>query len=103
MATSAVAVGVPLNGSRCLAWDIIASADADTTLAIPHGIIFALSTNPARVTRTVLQPTGALFYLQAWIVASITNTTLTLTKTLVAAGSGDAGSHCRVFLEYLTS
>jgi len=101
MATSATPVAGYLTGGQLRAFDIFATADADVALAIAHGFSFQSTTDPTTATRVTLEPRGAGFYTQNWFVASITVTTLNLTKSSVAVGTGLAGSQVRVFIEYL--
>lgn len=85
-ATSATVV---FTGTDTIIRDVIATADADTTLVIAHG----LGAAPAEVTMTPLL-SQALTALAAWTVA-IDATNLTLTK-LASVGSGNAAAQLRV-------
>ncbi len=109
MATSATArvgfggvgVGMAQSAIGSRSWDIIATADADTTLVIAHGQTFADAVNdPLERVRVTLEPRGVKAYTQNWFVASIDATNLTLTKSSVAVGTGDAASQVRVHFEY---
>jgi len=102
MATLATSLGGSLAVGNVRGWAVQASADADTTLAITHGITFADPTNdPSQRCMVVFTPVDAAFYLQEWIVLSLTSTTLTLLKTSTAMGTGLADTTFNVYLNYL--
>jgi len=72
-------------------WDIIATADADTTATITHGLVGT----PQDVQITSLLVAPAL--LSGWAVTAFGATTITLTKA-TTAGSGNAGAQVRVIV-----
>lgn len=69
--------------------DVIATADADTTATVPHGLPAA----PQEVAITPLLQAEAA--LSAWAVTTINATNVVLTKS-TAVGSGAAGAQVRV-------
>lgn len=72
--------------------DVTATADADTTATIPHG----LGAAPQEVTLTpLLQAPGAL---SAWAATTINATNVVLTKS-TAVGSGNAGAQLRCIIK----
>lgn len=88
----AVTVTTIFTGTDSIIRDIIATADADTTATIPHG----LGAAPAEVyTTELLQAPAAL---SAWAVTTIDATNVVLTKG-TGAGSGNAGAQVRVVIK----
>lgn len=85
-ATSATVV---FTGTDTIIRDVIATADADTTLVIAHGLGVA----PAEFYLVPLL-SQALTALSAW-TAAVDATNITLTK-LTSTGSGNAGAQLRV-------
>jgi len=69
-------------------WDIVATADGDTTATITHGLIGT----PQDIQLTPLLQAPAL--LSGWAVTGISATTVTLTKSTTAS-SGNAGAQLR--------
>lgn len=85
------------------AWDLIATADADTTTGnIAHGLAITADQADQEVVVTI-EPIGVKAYAQAWVKASIDATNIVLTKTLTGAGSGDAAAQVRVHVEWRAS
>lgn len=84
----AVSQNVVFSGSNELTVDVIATADADVAAAVPHNF----GTSQIGV---ILVPLAAEFFLSTWFVASVTATTINLTKAN-AVGSGAAGAQVRV-------
>lgn len=84
MATSAVEVG---SGVDTKIWDVIASADADTTLVIAHGM-------PVAPEFAILQPLQAPARISLWTVL-VDAVNIQLFKT-TGVGSGNAGAQLRV-------
>lgn len=72
--------------------DVIASADADTTATIPHG----LGAAPEEVTITPLLQAPAA--LSLWAATTIDATNVVLTKA-TTMGSGNAGNQVRVIIK----
>ena len=68
--------------------DVTATADADTTLAIAHG----LPTTPQEVVLTPLLPSATI---SAWTISAIDAVNVTLLKT-TGAGSGNASPQVRL-------
>jgi len=69
-------------------WDVTATADADTVLAIPHGL--------QQVPFVFITPSDqAVAELSAWAVTSVDDTNINLEKS-VAVGSGNASAQLRV-------
>lgn len=87
------ATGVDTTGSFSKSWTVIATADADTTATIPHGLSGITDAN-AHVT---IVPMTAAGVLSAWQFTSVDATNLVLTKS-TAVGSGDAAAQVRVSL-----
>jgi len=83
--TSIVRQGTPQTGMHVC--EVEATADGDTTIAIPHG----LGEAPEIVHIEMLV---AAARISNWIVTGRTTTTVTLTKT-TTAGSGAAGAQIR--------
>ena len=75
-------------GTFTKVWTAIATADADTTLTIPHGF----SAAPVNVSFVPLLAAGVT---SAWTLTTIDATNLVLTKG-TGAGSGNAGAQIRV-------
>ena len=71
-------------------FEVIASADADTTATIAHGLADA-----PRVVWAV--PILAAARISLWIVSAIDATNVTLLKA-ITVGSGDPGAQVRVFV-----
>ncbi len=85
MATSFTTV---FPGVNVREFDIIATADGDTTVVIPHG----LQQTPFLSLTPLLQaPAG----FSQWAATAIDDTDVTLTKS-TAAGSGNAGAQVRL-------
>jgi hypothetical protein len=102
MAVTATAVpGIASTSQFRRAWDIIATADADTTTGnIAHGLLMPDPTNdPNRRVVVTLEPLGAKFYTQNWFKASIDGTNIVLTKSSTAASTGDAAAQVRLHVE----
>ncbi len=72
--------------------DVVATADADTTATIPHG----LGAIPGTVILTELLQVPAA--ISAWAATTIDTTNVVLTKG-VGVGSGDAAAQLRVFIK----
>lgn len=70
---------------------IIASADADTTATIPHGLSFT-----PLVFMGVQVLSQALAAMSAWAITTVDGTNIVCTK-LATAGSGNAGIQYRVY------
>lgn len=75
-------------GSDFKTWDIIASADADTTATIAHGMAEA----PRDVT---IRPLLDAAHESRWFVSTADTTNVVLTKG-TAVGSGNASAQIRV-------
>lgn len=94
MAVTVTAVAQPsgqnVRGSSSI-WDIIATADGDTTATITHGLLGGVA--PQDVQITYLLAAQAL--VSGWAVTAFGATTITLTKTTTAT-SGVAGAQIRV-------
>lgn len=88
MATSATAVTA---GTTFKSWDVIATADADTTIVIPHGFGSA----PLKVDSQELSAPGRV---SAWFLAGVTSTEITFTKG-TGTGSGAVAAQLRVYAE----
>jgi hypothetical protein len=84
----AVTITNVLAGTTKKVADVEATADADTTATIPHG----LGAAPAEVSIT---PLKAEFYTSVWRVSTIDATNVVVTKG-TAMGSGVAGNQMRV-------
>lgn len=91
----AVTITTVLAGAYTYIGDVVASADADTTATIPHG----LGVIPKVVTLTPTLSQG-LTALSAWVapVASIDATNVVCTK-LTSTGSGSATKQLRVMAQ----
>lgn len=76
-----------LAGVRLNITDVEATADADTTATIPHGL-------PVAPTIILLTPLAAAARLSLWIASSGPVNTVALKAT--TAGSGAAGAQVRV-------
>ncbi len=85
----AVTITTVLAGTDKHIADVQATADADTTATIPHG----LGAVPLEVFVTELQQVEAA--ISAWAATTIDATNVVLTKG-VGAGSGAAGAQIRV-------
>lgn len=72
--------------------DVEATADADTTATIPHG----MGQIPQNVTLTELLQVAAA--ISAWAVTTLDATNVVLTKG-VGVGSGTAGAQLRCVIE----
>ena len=72
------------------AWDVEATADADTTATITHNFGTTLCF-------AWLVPLAAPFYTSVWIISSVTANTVVLTKG-IGGGSGAAGNQVRCFV-----
>lgn len=86
----AVSLTSVFTGTDSVIRDVIATADADVTATIPHG----LGAAPAEVTITPML-SQALAALSAWAVTTIDATNVVCTK-LATAGSGNAAVQLRV-------
>lgn len=75
--------------SQTSVWDVIATADADTTATITHGLIGT----PQDIQITPLLQAPAAVSL--WAVTTINSTQVVLTKG-TGVGSGNAGAQLRV-------
>lgn len=84
----AVTVTPVLAGANLHVADVEATADADTTATVPHG----LGSAPAQVSLVAL---AAEARISDWIVTTIDATNVVLTKT-TTAGSGAVGQQVRV-------
>ncbi len=91
MATSKTDVKITGNFSRT--WDVTATADADTTITIPHGLQ-GVTDATANLSLVPLTPVGVL---SAWWRGSVDGTNLVLNKDLVV-GSGAPTAQLRVHL-----
>jgi len=89
MATSKTDVKV--TGSFSRTWDVIATADADTTITITHGLTGITDANA----NVVLTPLTAAGTLSTWQRTSVSAADLVLTKS-TAVGSGAAPAQLRV-------
>ncbi len=79
-----------VTGRNMIVADVTATADADTTATIPHG----LSAAPKAVSGTQLIG-QALTALSAWAITTIDATNVVATK-LTSTGSGNASPQYRV-------
>ena len=86
----AVTVTVVQTGANTHTAEVEATADADTTATIPHG----LGIKPTIVTVTGMIDQAAAA-LSGWVVTTINATNIILTKS-VAVGSGAAGVQVRM-------
>lgn len=89
----AVSLTVVFTGTDTLIRDVIATADADTTATIAHGLVTA----PQEVTITPIL-SQALAALSGWAVTTIDATNVVCTK-LTTAGSGNAAAQLRVIIK----
>ena len=104
----AVTVTTVLDGVDTHIADITATADADTTATIPHGMVTQEASKPGRggvagagvipleVTLVNLQQVGGA--LSAWAATTINATNVVLTKS-TAVGSGVAGAQVRCIIK----
>lgn len=92
MATSSAAAG-DTTGEFSRSFDVTATADADTTINITHGITGATASN----LKVCFEPLLANHYVSTWTVTARTSTTITLTKG-TATGSGNASAQTRVHI-----
>lgn len=88
---------VPAGGLRAT-FDVKASADADTTATIAHGLPAGSDTK----IKVTLEPTHAAFYTSTWIVTSRDATNVVLTKS-TAVSSGNAANQVRATIEQVHS
>jgi len=72
-------------------WDITATADADTTATITHGLVG--TPQDVQITPQLVAPA----LLSGWAVTGYSATQITLTKA-TTAGSGNAGVQVRVIV-----
>jgi len=86
----AVTVTPITTGINNTVFDVIATADADTTATCTH------NQNSTGVW-IMLVPLLDAAHTSRWIVSSITATTIVLTKG-IGVGSGNAGAQLRVFV-----
>lgn len=93
MAFTNTAVGPATATSYSRTYDIIASADADTTDTISHN----LGILPIEVIITPLSTKGIT---GNWSFTSATATQIVIAKNNVGAGSGDAAAQVRVTLRF---
>lgn len=84
----AVSISTVLAGVNAHVAEVEASADADTTATIPHGL-------PAAPDMVSVVPLQAAARTSDWIVTTIDGTNIVLEKT-TGAGSGAAGVQVRV-------
>ncbi len=84
----ALSFAIGFDGLHFQAFDVIATADADTVLVIPHG----MQRTPFVFITPAQQAVGEL---SAWAVTGITDTDVTVEKS-VAVGSGDPAIQLRV-------
>lgn len=91
MATSKT--DVKITGSFSRTWDVTATADADTTITIPHG----LSGVTGATANLSLVPLSPVSVLSSWWLDSINGTNLVLSKDVVV-GSGAPTPQLRVHL-----
>lgn len=89
MATSASAV---IDGTLIKTYDVTATADLDTTLAITHG----LGTTPDQVMLTPTLGAGVLSEWSADWTTSATVTTLTKNGTGMGSGNTDPQIFCNI-------
>lgn len=88
----AVSINVIRQGVDSHVADVVATADADTTATIPHG----LGAAPEEVTLTnLLQAPAAL---SGWAATTINATNVVLTKS-TAVGSGNAAPQLRCIIK----
>ena len=87
------ATGLKTTGTFSRSWTVVATADADTTATIPHGLSGITNTN-AHVSLEAMTAAGTL---SAWEFTSVDATNLVLTKS-TAVGSGAAPAQLRVSL-----
>lgn len=92
MATSSTAAG-DTTGEFSRSFDVTATADADTTVAITHNITGATASN----LKVCFEPLLAAHYTSQWTVTGRTSTTVTLTKG-TGSGSGNASAQTRVHI-----
>lgn len=94
-ATSAPAGDTTGEFSR--SFDVTATLDADTTVAITHNLTGATSTN----LKVCFEPLLAVAYTAAWTVTARTSTTVTLTKsTAASSSSGSAQVRVHIWREH---
>lgn len=96
MAVTVTAVAQPsgqnVRGSLSI-WDIIATADADTTATITHGLGGGVAPQDVQLTNLLQAPAG----VSAWAVTGFSATQITLTKG-TGVGSGNAGAQLRAIV-----
>lgn len=103
----AVTVTTLFNGVDSFVADVSASADADTTAVVTHGLVTQEANKPGRggiagpgvfpflvIITPLLQ---AVCALSEWATTGITDVAVTCTKS-TAVGSGDAQDQLRVFI-----
>jgi len=90
---NAVSITSVFTGTDTVIRDVIATADADTTATIPHG----LGAVPAEV-QTIKTLSQALAAESSWAVTTIDATNVVCTK-LATVGSGNAGAQLRVTIK----
>lgn len=90
---NAVSIASTFTGTDTVIRDVTATADADTTATIPHGLGVA----PAEVTitKTLSQ---ALAAESSWAVTTIDATNVVCTK-LATVGSGNAAAQLKVIIK----
>ena len=88
---------VALRSATVKAWDIIATLDADTTAAVPHGMAALPGFDITKV-KVWMQAVLAPARLSLWIVTSVDAANINIAKATTAA-SGDAGVQAQLFAE----
>lgn len=90
---NAVSVNVVFTGTDTVIRDVVATADADTTATIPHGL--GAVPGEVHILKTLSQ---ALAAESSWAVTTIDATNVVCTK-LATAGSGNAAAQLRVTIK----
>lgn len=80
-------------------WQVIATADADTTATITHNMAISVADLAAGWPIVVMTPilSQALAALSSWTYTSVTTNTCVFTK-LATAGSGNAGAQLQLWI-----
>lgn len=83
----------PTSVNDSLIVDIVASADGDTTITVPH--LMGVAPQEVYITPLLSQ---ALTALSGWVVSTINTTNIILTK-LASTGSGNAAAQLRLIVK----
>lgn len=89
MATTATAVA-SFDGVNLKAWDLVATADSDTTFTITHGLGFTPD-------EFWLSPFNTVCYVGQYAITTVNSTQVVVTKN-TAVGSGSGVAACRIYV-----